>query len=289
MRERLQPLSHAALAAFILVAAPLRAAEPVGQKIDLLETMRRGEVEYHISPKADFHDAPEEIFRLANGELQISGRGYGYMATKRSFGDYHLVLEFKWGARTWGKRAERARDNGVLVHGYGPHGAFANTWMASIEAQIIEGGIGDILVLSPKLPDGSVLTTSVTAEIALDRDKEKIWRRGAPRQTVTTGRINWEKRDPDWADKLNFRGKEDPDAPVGEWNRLEVIAKAAGLQYVVNGRVVNEAVAVSPSEGRICIQTEGAEMIVRRYELWPLGQFKEPWPAAQRAASPAVR
>jgi len=50
--------------------------------------------------------------------------------------------------------------------------------MASIEAQIIEGGVGDILVLSPKLADGTELTTSVSAEFTLDRDKEKIWKAG---------------------------------------------------------------------------------------------------------------
>jgi putative membrane-bound dehydrogenase-like protein len=239
--------------------------------------MKAGQVEYHINPKADFHDAPSEVFQLKDSQLHISGRGYGYMVTKESYKDYHLVIDFKWGAKTWGKREDRARDNGILVHSYGPHGAYGDTWMASIEAQIIEGGIGDILVLSPKLADGTELTTSVTAEIELDRDKERVWKKGAPRQVVTKGRINWEKRDVDWADKINFRGKDDPDSPVGEWNRLEVIAKGDSLQYFVNGRLVNEAFECKPAEGRICIQTEGAEMIVKRYELHPLGTFKEKW------------
>jgi putative membrane-bound dehydrogenase-like protein len=239
--------------------------------------MKAGNVEYHINPKADFHDAASEIFKQTDAGLNISGRGYGYMVTKDSYRDYHLVVEFKWGAKTWGKRETRARDNGILVHSYGPHGTVGETWMASIEAQIIEGGIGDILVLSPKLADGTELTTSLTSEYVLDRDKEKIWKKGAPRQVVTKGRINWEKRDVDWADKINFRGKNDPDSPVTEWNRLEVIAKGDTLQYFVNGQLVNEAFDCKPAEGRICIQTEGAEMIVRRYELWPLGGFKEKW------------
>ena len=38
--------------------------------------------------------------------------------------------------------------------------------------------------------------------IALDRDGEKVWKAGAPRQTVTGGRVNWAKRDVDWDDKL---------------------------------------------------------------------------------------
>jgi len=268
------PLLSALLAC---TATALTAAETVTQTLNVLDLMKAGQVEYHINPKADFHDPADQVFQLKENELHISGKGYGYMVTKESFKDYHLVVEFKWGAKTWGKRVDRARDNGILVHSYGPHGAYGDTWMASIEAQIIEGGIGDILVLSPKLTDGTELTTSATAEIELDRDKEKRWKKGAPAQVVTKGRINWEKRDEDWADKINFRGKDDPDSPVGEWNRLEVIAKGDTLQYFVNGLLVNEAFDCKPAEGRICIQTEGAEMIVRRYELHPLGQFKEKW------------
>jgi putative membrane-bound dehydrogenase-like protein len=251
------------------------------EKVNLLELMKAGQVEYHINPEADFHDAPSEVFQLKGDELHISGRGYGYMVTKESYKDYHLVVDFKWGPKTWGKRADRSRDNGILVHSYGPHGAYSKTWMASIEAQIIEGGIGDILVLSPTLEDGTELTTSLSAEFELDRDKEKRWKKGAPRQVVTKGRINWEKRHEDWADKLNIRHPDDPDSPVGEWNRMEVIAKGDTLQYFVNGRLVNEAFDCKPAEGRICIQTEGAEMIVRKYELHPLGAFTEKWSAIQ--------
>ncbi len=264
-----------------LLAARAWSATPVTEKINILDLMQKGEVEYHINPDQDFADPPHEIFQIKGEELHISGRGYGYMVTKESYKDYHLVIDFKWGPKTWGKRADRSRDNGILVHSYGPHGAYGNTWMASIEAQIIEGGIGDILVLSPKLADGTELITSVTAEIELDRDGEKRWKKGAPRQVVTKGRINWEKRHEDWADKLNIRHPDDPDSPVGEWNRMEVIAKGDTLQYFVNGRLVNEAFECKPAEGRICIQTEGAEMIVRRYELHPLGGFTEKWSAIE--------
>ncbi|GAA5138037.1 hypothetical protein GCM10023213_16040 [Prosthecobacter algae] len=282
-------MMRSTLLCVLAFGSALFGAQPVTQKLDVLDLMKSGAVEYHINPKADFHDPADQVFQLKGNELHISGKGYGYMVTKESFKDYHLVVEFKWGAKTWGKRVDRARDNGILVHAYGPHGTVGDTWMASIEAQIIEGGIGDILVLSPKLADGTTLTTSVTAEIELDRDKEKRWKKGAPRQTVTTtSRINWEKRDEDWADKINFRGKDDPDSPVGEWNRMEVIAKGDTLQYFVNGLLVNEAFDCKPAEGRICIQTEAAEMIVRRYELHPLGQFKEKWNPIQASGGSDV-
>jgi putative membrane-bound dehydrogenase-like protein len=266
----------------LFVSSVLCTAEPVTKKIDLLDVIRSGAVEHHVNPKMDFHAAPKDIWTFAkDGTFNISGRGYGYVATKENYRDYHLVLEFKWGTKTWGGREKKAKDNGILLHAYGPHGAYSDTWMASIEAQIIEGGVGDILVLSPKLADGTELTTSLSAEFVLDRDKEKIWKQGATRQTVTKGRINWRGRDEDWSDTVGFRGKNDVESPSGEWNRLEVIAKGDTLQYFVNGALINEAFDCKPAEGKILLQTEGAEMIVRRYELYPLGEFKEKWSAIQ--------
>jgi len=235
----------------VLSVASFLSAQPVTKKIDLLEVIRSGNVEHHVNPKMDFHDDPKDIWTFAkDGTFNISGRGYGYVATKDNYRDYHLVLEFKWGTKTWGTREKKAKDNGILLHAYGPHGAYSDTWMASIEAQIIEGGVGDILVLSPKLADGTELTTSLSAEFVLDRDKEKIWKQGSPRQTVTKGRINWRGRDEDWSDTVGFRGKNDVESPSGEWNRLEVIAKGDTLQYFVNGALINEAFDCKPAEGQ---------------------------------------
>ncbi len=216
---------------------------------------------------------PKKIFTVHDGLIHISGDGYGALITNRAYRDYHLIIEFKWGEKTWANRVDRARDSGVLVHGWGPDGGYSNTWMASIEAQIIEGGVGDILVLSGTDPiTGQLLPTSLTADITKDRDGEKVWRKGGERLTLSSGRINWFGRDEDWADKIGFRGKQDVESPFGEWTRLEVIADGGHLLYKVNGVVVNEGFEAKPDFGKLLLQTEAAEMFVRRYELWPLGK-----------------
>jgi len=216
---------------------------------------------------------PKKIFTVKDGMIHISGDGYGGLVTRNSYRDYHMIVEFKWGDKTWGNRVDRARDSGVLVHGWGPDGGYSNTWMASIEAQIIEGGVGDILVLSGIEPEtGQVFPTSLTAEITKDRDGEKVWKKGGERITISSGRINWFGRDPDWVDKINFRGKDDVESPFGEWTRMEVIADGGHLLYKVNGVVVNEAFEAKPDFGKLLLQTEQAEMFVRRFELWPLGK-----------------
>jgi hypothetical protein len=87
----------------VLSVISVVSAQPVSTKIDLLETIRSGTVEYHINPKMDLHDAPKAIFTFSpDATLNITGRGYGYVATKESYRDYHLVIEFKWGTHTLG-------------------------------------------------------------------------------------------------------------------------------------------------------------------------------------------
>jgi hypothetical protein len=56
---------------------------------------------------------------------------------------------------------------------------------------------------------------------------------------------------------------------------MDVIADGGALVYKVNGVVVNEAFDCMPSAGKILLQTEQAELLVRRLELWPLGSAPE--------------
>lgn len=219
------------------------------------------------------HEDPDAVFTVRDGQLQISGQGYGGLITKEAYRDYHLVLEFRWGKRTWGDRAERSRDSGLLFHCHGADGGFGGRWMASIEAQIIEGGVGDILVLSGADPvTGKPLPTSLSVETTTDRDGEKVWQKGGERQSFTGGRINWWGRDEDWEDKIGFRGKRDVESPYGDWTRMDVICDGGHVVYQVNGVTVNEAFDATPNAGKLLLQTEQAEMIVRRFELWPLGK-----------------
>ncbi len=219
------------------------------------------------------YEDPRKIFTVKDGMLHISGDGYGGLITKKDYRDYHMVIEFKWGEKTWGTRKDRTRDSGVLFHCHGPDGGYGNTWMASIEAQIIEGGVGDILVLTGKDPKtGAPIPTSLTSTITKDRDGEKVWKKDGEEITISSGRINWWGRDPDWADKIGFRGKDDVESPLGEWTRMDVICKGGDIEYQVNGVVVNAGSNAIPDHGKLLVQTEMAEMWVRKWDLYPLGK-----------------
>ena len=216
------------------------------------------------------YEDPREVFTVEKGILRISGDGLGYICTKDCYEDYHLVVEYRWGTKTWGKRLTRARDTGVIVHCQDPDGSFGNTFMAGIEAQIIEGGTGDLLVLPGKRTDGSTIPASLTAEVTKDRDGETVWQKDAPRKVLTSGRINWFGRDPDWADEVGFRGKKDIDSPNQEWTRLDITCDGGHIEYRVNGVLANEGFDAIPSSGKILLQTEMAELYVRRFQLLPL-------------------
>ena len=208
--------------------------------------------------------------------IRVSGEKWGGLTTRESYRDYHLIVEFRWGFLTWAQRKNAARDSGVLVHGQGADGStgrdFNGPWMRSIEAQIIEGGVGDLILVAGFEADGTRLTPRITARAGKDRDGEPVFDPAGEARVFESGRVNWYGRDPDWADKLGFRGKADVESPWGEWTRLEVIAEGDRLTYLVNGKVVNEAVQSSLTEGKILFQCEGAEIFFRRIELQPVGK-----------------
>jgi hypothetical protein len=225
----------------------------------------------------DGHDDPRGVFTLQpDGTLRISGDGFGGLITRKEYADYHLVMEYRWGKATWRTRVDRARDGGLLLHCQGPDGNFGGSadkpgpWMTSVECQIIEGGVGDILVLAGKDADGQLMEATATCEITRDRDGEAVWTAGGEPTEFQRGRINWFGRDPDWKDVLGFRGANDVDSPGQEWTTLECFCKGDTLTYRVNGVIVNRATKVRPRQGKILLQTEGAEMFVRKLELRPL-------------------
>jgi len=186
---------------------------------------------------------PDHVFTLTNGVLHISGQHYGYLATKQTnFSNYKLVAEFKWGEKTWPPRELNARDSGILVHCVGKD----QVWPKAIEAQMIEGGTGDILVVS-----GAYLTVD------------------GVRKGPNIARFDRPGRNP-WKDERGFRGPHEIEKPHGEWNRMEVLCDGEKLAILVNGHPTLSGTNAVPSAGKILVQSEGAEVFFRRLDLYPI-------------------
>lgn len=206
---------------------------------------------------------PNEVFTVQKGLIRISGEEFGCITTNEEYDNYKLVVEFKWGDLTYAPRVGKARDSGVLLHSTGEDGGYSGIWMHSIECQLIEGGTGDMLVVG----DGSP-KFSLTCPVAPEKQAGSyVFNPDGNPATINGGRINWYGRDPQWKDVKGFRGARDVEKPIGKWNRMECVVKGKEISVYLNGTLVNHAVDVQPQKGRIQIQSEGAEIFVRKVEL----------------------
>lgn len=57
--------------------------------------------------------------------------------------------------------------------------------------------------------------------------------------------------------------------PVGEWNTYEIICKGDTIRPFVNGKQMNEATGCNVSSGKICLQSEGSVIEIRKVRLEP--------------------
>lgn len=204
---------------------------------------------YPFVQKSGVDDDPDHVFTWTNGVLHISGQHYGFLATKQTnLSNYKLLAEYKWGEKTWPPRENLARDSGVLVHcvGNDPKPDANWIWPTCIEGQIIEGGTGDILVVS-----GAKLTVNGVTK--------------GPK----TERFDRPGRAP-WKDEAGYRGLHEIEKPTGQWNQLEILCDGDKVAVRVNGHKTVEGTNAIPASGKILLQSEGAEIFFRRLDLYPL-------------------
>jgi hypothetical protein len=213
-------------------------------------------------------DDPRRVFRVTDGQLHITGDGLGYVATGRAYRDYRVVVEYRWGAKTDGGKF--VRNSGVLMHATGPDGGAGETWMASVECQLAQGCVGDLIAIPGIQPDGKLIPVKFIGDVVLGPDKRPRWKPGGMPMTFTSAQLWWSRHDPDFEELLDTRGKEDVESPKGEWTRVECTCQGNRIAVRVNGVLVNECHDVVPSGGKILLQSEGFELFVRKFELHPI-------------------
>jgi hypothetical protein len=204
---------------------------------------------------------PKKVFTVTDGAIHVSGEAFGYLATEKEYENYHLTVEFRWGEKTHAPRADNARDSGVLLHMTGED----RVWPQCIEFQMIEGGTGDIILVG----GGRNKPTKLTATVE-QKDKQFYFSPGGMAREFAGARINWFGRDPEWKDVKGYRGPKDVERPVGQWNVLEADCDGSSVSYKVNGVAVNAGTNANLTNGRILLQSEGAEVYFRKVELRPL-------------------
>jgi hypothetical protein len=220
------------------------------------------------------HEDPRGVFSVKEGVLRLSGDGMGYIRTDKAYRDYHLVVEYRWGKKTDG--GKYVRNSGILLHATGPDGGAGGAWPSSIECQLAQGCVGDLIVIRGKDEQGETIPVRVTAETELAPDgRRHRWKAGGERKTFppTRGQLWWSRHDWDFQELLDTRGKEDVESPLGEWTRVECLCAGDKITIKVNGHTVNECRDVHPAAGRICLQTEGFEILFRKFEIGPVKEL----------------
>jgi hypothetical protein len=217
-------------------------------------------------------DDPRKVFSMRDGILHVSGDGFGYVATEKEYKNYHLIVEYKWGKKTDG--GKYVRNSGILLHATGPDGGAGGTWMASIECQLAQGCVSDLIAIRGKDAKGEVIPVALKAETALGSDKRPRWKAGGDVREFTKGQLWWNKHEAGFKELIDTRGKDDVESQLGDWTKVECICRGNRIEVHVNGVKVNECFDVFPAAGKILLQSEGFEIDFRRFELRPLESRK---------------
>ena len=196
--------------------------------------------------------------------IRISGEVFGELRTRRSFKDYHLKLQFKWGEKKWPPRdrPETRRDSGLLYHVHAEPGAEGRTWARSIELQIQEHDVGDLYAV------GSAIAVRAKARpdtkpTLYDYDPAGEWTFFSQSQGASGRCIK----------------QPDNEKPTGEWNTVELIVFHDDSIHIVNGQVVMRLhgpvridgdLPTPVTTGPIILQSEGAEVFYRDIQIRPI-------------------
>jgi hypothetical protein len=210
---------------------------------------------------------PRHVFTIVkvDGEnlIRISGENWGAITTVKEYENYHLQLQFKWGALTWGQKKGKKKDSGLLYHSVGKWGADYGAWMRSQEFQIEETNTGDYWGVAGGMADMPVIKKSETEYDYSPKGEFITFKEG--------GKVG----------RRCFKSM-DAENPTGQWNTLDLYCHGDTSMHVVNGKAVmilyrnsqNDNGNVTPmTKGKIQIQSEGAEVFYRQIKIQPIKQL----------------
>ena len=217
---------------------------------------------------------PDRVITIEDGAIRLykhAAEGsevvMGYIATEKEYGDYHLRLQYRWGAKKFQPRLALKRDAGLYYHIIGPDAV----WPRSLQYQVQQTDVGDLLALYGMQLDTWIDPKTRDDELPTYMDPD---RGGQPRVLGGKG-IGYQKRLPG-------------DFEVDGWNTIEIIVKGDTTTHVLNGHVVNRGKnirftdpenpipALPLTRGRIALEIEAAEIDFRKVEIKSLGD--EPGP-----------
>ncbi|WPR75341.1 DUF1080 domain-containing protein [Algoriphagus sp. NG3] len=206
------------------------------------------------------------VFTVLEGEdgpvLRVSGEIYGSIFTKKSYKNYHLKLQVKWGEDKYEPRKDLLKDSGILYHSIGEAGVeYWRSWMLSQEFQVMEGHMGDFWCQASSAID--------IRSFPSEGDKmSPVADSAQPFRSFQGGGDVFCLR------SANF------ETPDNGWTTLELITFEGKSLHIVNGNVamvlensryINEdGIEVPLIEGKIQLQSEAAEVFFKDIQIRPI-------------------
>jgi len=171
---------------------------------------------------------PSKVYEFTDGIIRMHGDNIGYLMTKKSYENFELSLEFRWNMEEKFHRGDSKKNSGVMYNI--PVDSPDNIWPKGIQFQIKENTTGDFIFLD-----------RVTAKV-----NGKWIEAGA---SVTS---------------LKFSDNENP---YGEWNTILIKSFNGKITQYLNGKLINECVEASSTEGKISLNYEGSPIDFRNIQL----------------------
>lgn len=175
----------------------------------------------------------DDVWQVKEGVMVCKGEPLGYLATKDSFKDFELSLEWRWAP------GQKPGNSGVLLRISSPPVGFMPR---CVEAQLKSGSAGDIWAFR-----GFKLTGPADKLRKVEKHKELG-------DFVGVGKLQAAENEP------------------GQWNTYVITLDGDRMTVVVNGRKVNEATGCDVVAGPIGLQSEGGEIHFRNVTLRPLSK-----------------
>jgi hypothetical protein len=224
---------------------------------------------YLEKPAADAigrRNAGDFAVRTVDGRpaLWIKGETWGSLVNDLTLSDYHLRLEYKWGAKRYAPRVGLPPNNGLLYHTHGTPGTVFGTWQPAIEFEIMQGSTGMAVMVGGE----TRARTTTVEDRSIIAPHLRYRLNGAPVELANPGRL--------W----NVENARDVERPAGEWNVVDLYVLGDRAVHVLNGVPVMVLTGISTvgadgtrrplTAGRIQLQSEGAETWFRSITVEPI-------------------
>ena len=216
------------IAPFVCCWMLVAAASAFGQTV-LFDKKNLADWDFHVEKEGV---KAEDVFSFSNdGRLLCTGQPFGYLATKESYTNFKLAVEWRWSP------GKTPTNSGIFLKITDmPKDSFLPK---AIEVQLQHEHVGDLWAFH-----GRTLTKPVSRINTVDHE--------------VIGKF------------AGFRKLLNAEKEPGQWNAMEILCTDELIVVVVNGIVVNWTTGAEAIAGRIGFQSEGGPLEFRNAVLTTL-------------------